>query len=158
MVAEENGEWLTSIDHVATAGNIKICDFGLSTIFRTEKDKERKLNRRCGTAPYTAPEVRRTWSGLRLSSEIHMDHSNTLFAARMCAPSHTCSLNPLFAAPFPAGVLWRTLQCRASGSMVVRHCAGGHARRMYVQRFAIIVLQLIPGSHVNMHNIATSCL
>ena len=33
-------------------------DFGLSTVFR-HLGKERKLNRRCGTPPYIAPEVTR---------------------------------------------------------------------------------------------------
>ena len=35
---------------------LKISDFGLSTVFR-HLGKERKLNRRCGTPPYIAPEV-----------------------------------------------------------------------------------------------------
>lgn len=35
---------------------VKISDFGLSTVFR-HQGKERKLNRRCGTPPYIAPEV-----------------------------------------------------------------------------------------------------
>lgn len=35
---------------------VKISDFGLSTVFR-HMGKERKLNRRCGTPPYIAPEV-----------------------------------------------------------------------------------------------------
>ena len=38
------------------SGNLKITDFGLSTVFRY-KDKERKLERCCGTPPYVAPEV-----------------------------------------------------------------------------------------------------
>jgi len=37
-------------------GNLKITDFGLSTVFRY-KEKERKLDRCCGTPPYVAPEV-----------------------------------------------------------------------------------------------------
>lgn len=36
--------------------NLKITDFGLSTVFRF-KDMERKLDRCCGTPPYVAPEV-----------------------------------------------------------------------------------------------------
>ena len=36
---------------------LKISDFGLSTVFR-HMGKERKLNRKCGTPPYVAPEVR----------------------------------------------------------------------------------------------------
>ena len=35
---------------------LKICDFGLSTMFRIQ-GKERKLTRRCGTICYVAPEV-----------------------------------------------------------------------------------------------------
>ena len=35
---------------------LKICDFGLSTMFRFQ-GKERKLTRRCGTICYVAPEV-----------------------------------------------------------------------------------------------------
>ena len=35
---------------------LKISDFGLSTVFR-HLGKERKLSRRCGTPPYIAPEV-----------------------------------------------------------------------------------------------------
>ena len=37
-------------------GNLKITDFGLSTVFRY-KEKERMLERCCGTPPYVAPEV-----------------------------------------------------------------------------------------------------
>lgn len=37
-------------------GNLKITDFGLSTMFKY-KGKERKLERCCGTPPYVAPEV-----------------------------------------------------------------------------------------------------
>eukprot|EP00118_Oscarella_pearsei_P010420 m.63917 g.63917 ORF g.63917 m.63917 type:complete len:481 (+) comp35206_c0_seq6:33-1475(+) len=37
-------------------GNLKISDFGLATVFRY-KGQERKLNKRCGTEPYVAPEV-----------------------------------------------------------------------------------------------------
>ncbi|XP_065644325.1 serine/threonine-protein kinase Chk1 isoform X2 [Hydra vulgaris] len=37
-------------------GNLKITDFGLSTVFRY-KDVERLLERCCGTPPYVAPEV-----------------------------------------------------------------------------------------------------
>ncbi|XP_050310283.1 serine/threonine-protein kinase grp [Anthonomus grandis grandis] len=37
-------------------GVLKISDFGLATIFRL-KGKERKLDKRCGTKPYLAPEV-----------------------------------------------------------------------------------------------------
>lgn len=36
--------------------NIKLIDFGLSTIFRY-KEKERFLSKMCGSLPYTAPEV-----------------------------------------------------------------------------------------------------
>jgi serine/threonine-protein kinase Chk1 len=36
--------------------NIKITDFGLSTVFR-HQGQERKLSKRCGTTPYIAPEV-----------------------------------------------------------------------------------------------------
>uniref|UniRef100_A0A7E4W5Q8 non-specific serine/threonine protein kinase n=1 Tax=Panagrellus redivivus TaxID=6233 RepID=A0A7E4W5Q8_PANRE len=35
---------------------LKICDFGMATIFRSD-GKERLLNTRCGTLPYAAPEV-----------------------------------------------------------------------------------------------------
>ena len=35
---------------------LKISDFGLSTVFK-HQGQERKLNRRCGTPPYIAPEV-----------------------------------------------------------------------------------------------------
>ncbi|XP_065055969.1 serine/threonine-protein kinase Chk1-like isoform X1 [Rhopilema esculentum] len=38
------------------AGNLKITDFGLATVFRY-KEKERLLDRCCGTPPYVAPEV-----------------------------------------------------------------------------------------------------
>eukprot|EP01135_Chromosphaera_perkinsii_P012398 Nk52_evm9s2657 gene=Nk52_evmTU9s2657 len=37
-------------------GNVKLSDFGLSTLFRF-KGKERELSRKCGTPPYVAPEV-----------------------------------------------------------------------------------------------------
>lgn len=36
--------------------NIKLCDFGLATIFRL-KGRERKLDQLCGSYPYMAPEV-----------------------------------------------------------------------------------------------------
>lgn len=36
--------------------NLKISDFGLATIYRLQ-DKERLLEKRCGTLPYVAPEV-----------------------------------------------------------------------------------------------------
>lgn len=36
--------------------NLKVSDFGLATIYRLH-DKERCLERRCGTLPYVAPEV-----------------------------------------------------------------------------------------------------
>ena len=36
--------------------NLKISDFGLSTVFRHD-GKERKMETRCGTLPYVAPEV-----------------------------------------------------------------------------------------------------
>lgn len=36
--------------------NLKITDFGLSTVFR-HKGKERLLGKCCGTPPYVAPEV-----------------------------------------------------------------------------------------------------
>ena len=35
---------------------VKIADFGMSTIFR-HKGVERKMNKRCGSLPYLAPEV-----------------------------------------------------------------------------------------------------
>ena len=35
---------------------LKLSDFGLATVFR-HNDKERLLERRCGTMPYIAPEV-----------------------------------------------------------------------------------------------------
>eukprot|EP00112_Aurelia_sp_Birch-Aquarium-sp1_P000782 Seg1076.8 transcript_id=Seg1076.8/GoldUCD/mRNA.D3Y31 product="Serine/threonine-protein kinase Chk1" protein_id=Seg1076.8/GoldUCD/D3Y31 len=38
------------------AGNLKITDFGLATVFRY-KERERPLDRCCGTPPYVAPEV-----------------------------------------------------------------------------------------------------
>ena len=38
------------------AGNLKITDFGLATVFRY-KERERLLDRCCGTPPYVAPEV-----------------------------------------------------------------------------------------------------
>lgn len=37
-------------------GNLKITDFGLATVFRY-KERERLLDRCCGTPPYVAPEV-----------------------------------------------------------------------------------------------------
>ena len=37
-------------------GNLKICDFGLSTVFR-HAGKKRRLTTICGTKPYLAPEV-----------------------------------------------------------------------------------------------------
>ena len=37
-------------------GNLKITDFGLSTVFKY-KERERMLERCCGTPPYVAPEV-----------------------------------------------------------------------------------------------------
>jgi len=37
-------------------GLLKISDFGMATIFRL-KGKERKLDKKCGTKPYLAPEV-----------------------------------------------------------------------------------------------------
>lgn len=37
-------------------GNIKITDFGLATVF-CHQGRERKLHRKCGTAPYVAPEI-----------------------------------------------------------------------------------------------------
>ncbi|KAJ3550876.1 hypothetical protein NM688_g4979 [Phlebia brevispora] len=40
------------------AGTLKITDFGLSSIFRLQKTgKTRRLNERCGSLPYVAPEV-----------------------------------------------------------------------------------------------------
>lgn len=37
---------------------LKICDFGLATLFRSQTTKEeRKLTTYCGTAPYSSPEV-----------------------------------------------------------------------------------------------------
>jgi len=39
-------------------GNLKITDFGLSTVYKY-KEKERLLERCCGTPPYVAPEVLR---------------------------------------------------------------------------------------------------
>lgn len=44
---------------------LKISDFGLSTVFR-HMGKERKLNRKCGTPPYVAPEV---FAGLEYFAE-----------------------------------------------------------------------------------------
>ncbi len=38
------------------AGNIKLTDFGMSTMFRSN-GVERLLDRRCGTPPYVAPEA-----------------------------------------------------------------------------------------------------
>lgn len=46
----------TCLCHMHT-DRIKVSDFGLSTVFR-HLGKERKLNRRCGTPPYIAPEVK----------------------------------------------------------------------------------------------------
>ena len=37
-------------------GNAKLADFGLATVFQ-HKGKVRPLDKRCGTPPYTAPEV-----------------------------------------------------------------------------------------------------
>jgi serine/threonine protein kinase len=37
-------------------GNLKVADFGLSTIYRKD-GKKRPLNTRCGTIAYMAPEV-----------------------------------------------------------------------------------------------------
>ena len=37
-------------------GNAKLADFGLATVFR-HRGKIRPLEKRCGTPPYTAPEV-----------------------------------------------------------------------------------------------------
>ena len=37
-------------------GNLKICDFGLSTVFR-HKGQRRRLTTVCGTRPYVAPEI-----------------------------------------------------------------------------------------------------
>ena len=36
--------------------NIKISDFGMSTVFR-HSGKERLLNVKCGTMPYMSPEI-----------------------------------------------------------------------------------------------------
>lgn len=36
--------------------NLKISDFGLATIYRLQ-GKERRLEKKCGTLPYVAPEV-----------------------------------------------------------------------------------------------------
>lgn len=36
--------------------NLKISDFGLATIYRMQ-NKERRLEKKCGTLPYVAPEV-----------------------------------------------------------------------------------------------------
>lgn len=38
------------------AGNLKISDFGMATLFRM-RGKERLLDKRCGTLPYIPPEV-----------------------------------------------------------------------------------------------------
>jgi len=38
---------------------LKICDFGLATLFKNSNNIERTLTTYCGTAPYSAPEV---WS------------------------------------------------------------------------------------------------
>lgn len=37
-------------------GNVKVTDFGLATVFRY-RGTTRKLNKKCGTPPYVAPEV-----------------------------------------------------------------------------------------------------
>jgi len=40
------------------AGNLKITDFGLSSVFRLkDTGKTRTLTERCGSLPYVAPEV-----------------------------------------------------------------------------------------------------
>jgi serine/threonine-protein kinase Chk1 len=40
------------------AGNLKITDFGLSSVFRLkDSGKTRMLTERCGSLPYVAPEV-----------------------------------------------------------------------------------------------------
>ncbi|CAF1999859.1 unnamed protein product [Rotaria magnacalcarata] len=45
---------------IANNNALKICDFGLATLFRSQTTKEeRKLTTYCGTAPYSSPEV---WS------------------------------------------------------------------------------------------------
>lgn len=38
------------------AGNLKVTDFGMATVFRL-RGVERRLDKRCGTLPYLAPEV-----------------------------------------------------------------------------------------------------
>lgn len=39
-------------------GTLKICDFGLSSVFRLKTSgMTRKLSERCGSLPYIAPEV-----------------------------------------------------------------------------------------------------
>ncbi|CAF4702906.1 unnamed protein product [Rotaria sp. Silwood1] len=43
---------------IANNNVLKICDFGLATLFRSQTTKEeRKLTTYCGTAPYSSPEV-----------------------------------------------------------------------------------------------------
>lgn len=39
------------------SGNLKVSDFGLSTLFR-HKGKQRTLKTPCGSPPYLAPEIR----------------------------------------------------------------------------------------------------
>ncbi|CAF1089074.1 unnamed protein product [Adineta steineri] len=53
---------------VANNNILKICDFGLATLFRSQTTKEeRKLTTYCGTAPYSSPEVKRLF---RMSTSI----------------------------------------------------------------------------------------
>ena len=49
------------------ADNLKITDFGLSTVFR-HQGQERKLSKCCGTPPYVAPEVHTVHAGKFSSS------------------------------------------------------------------------------------------
>ncbi|KRZ45265.1 Serine/threonine-protein kinase Chk1 [Trichinella pseudospiralis] len=42
---------------ISNNGVLKISDFGMATVFRNKKGKVRKLETRCGTFPYMAPEV-----------------------------------------------------------------------------------------------------
>lgn len=52
-----NRTYIVVISLNASTDNLKISDFGLATLFRN-RGQERKLFKRCGTVPYTAPEVK----------------------------------------------------------------------------------------------------
>lgn len=45
-----------SFSLLAYLDNLKISDFGLATVFR-HNNRERLLNKMCGTLPYVAPEL-----------------------------------------------------------------------------------------------------